>query len=559
MLKKLKIKDFAIIDDIELDFYEGMTVLTGETGAGKSILIDAISLLLGERADKTMVRNKAEEASVLGVFEVKHPELKNLLSHYDIEYNDDISIHRIISRDNQNIIKINDQRVSLKVVSDISSYIADIHSQFDTTSLIHPENYIQLIDHFRKDKVNEYLNSYRQQQNAYLKAYDDYYQLKNKKVETMKQLDLFEFQLKELSKLSLEADELETLYEKVNVLNNIDKINYNLAQSQAILNDQGLIDNLYIVKNNIEELEDTSKDFKEISERLNNLYYELKDIADEIEDKQDSLDYDPSELETMNQRINDLEKIQKKYAKSISELIEYQASLLDIINTIENFDDIILEKENILEKEYLLLIEQAKQLSMLRQTIAKKITQEIVDTLKELEIKYADFMIEFQDIEFKDKFNKSQFKSDGIDQVDFLISTNKGEPLKALSKTASGGEMSRVMLTFKTIFAKSQKIPTIIFDEIDTGISGYIAKKIGRKISETSRFSQVISITHIPQVVAEGIHHLSIRKKVENNQTKVQVKYLTYDERVEEIAQMMSAEAVTDSARNIAKELLART
>lgn len=375
----------------------------------------------------------------------------------------------------------------------------------------------------------------------------------------MKQLDLFEFQLKELSKLSLEADELETLYEKVNVLNNIDKINYNLAQSQAILNDQGLIDNLYIVKNNIEELEDTSKDFKEISERLNNLYYELKDIADEIEDKQDSLDYDPSELETMNQRINDLEKIQKKYAKSISELIEYQASLLDIINTIENFDDIILEKENILEKEYLLLIEQAKQLSMLRQTIAKKITQEIVDTLKELEIKYADFMIEFQDIEFKDKFNKSQFKSDGIDQVDFLISTNKGEPLKALSKTASGGEMSRVMLTFKTIFAKSQKIPTIIFDEIDTGISGYIAKKIGRKISETSRFSQVISITHIPQVVAEGIHHLSIRKKVENNQTKVQVKYLTYDERVEEIAQMMSAEAVTDSARNIAKELLART
>ncbi|QLY39733.1 DNA repair protein RecN [Hujiaoplasma nucleasis] len=559
MLKKLKIKDFAIIDDIELDFYEGMTVLTGETGAGKSILIDAISLLLGERADKTMVRNKAEEASVLGIFEVKHPELKNLLSHYDIEYNDDISIHRIISRDNQNIIKINDQRVSLKVVSDISSYIADIHSQFDTTSLIHPENYIQLIDHFRKDKVNEYLNSYRQQQNAYLKTYDDYYQLKNKKVETMKQLDLFEFQLKELSKLSLEADELETLYEKVKVLNNIDKINYNLAQSQAILNDQGLIDNLYIVKNNIEELEDTSKDFKEISERLNNLYYELKDIADEIEDKQDSLDYDPSELETMNQRINDLEKIQKKYDKSISELIEYQASLLDIINTIENFDDIILEKENILEKEYLLLIEQAKQLSMLRQTIAKKITQEIIDTLKELEIEYADFMIEFQDIEFKDKFNKSQFKSDGIDQVDFLISTNKGEPLKALSKTASGGEMSRVMLTFKTIFAKSQKIPTIIFDEIDTGISGYIAKKIGRKISETSRFSQVISITHIPQVVAEGIHHLSIRKKVENNQTKVQVKYLTYDERVEEIAQMMSAEAVTDSARNIAKELLART
>ena len=559
MLKKLKIKQFAIIDDIELDFYSGMTVLTGETGAGKSILIDAISLLLGERADKTMIRNKADEATVIGVFEVKHSQLKNLLNHYDIDYQDEITIQRIISKDNQNVIKINDQKVSLKIINDISTYLADIHSQFDTTSLINPENYIRLIDHFRKDKVNEYIQYYQLKLSDYLKAYDDYLNLKNKKAETMKQLDLFQFQLKELSKLNLMNNELEELNEKVNVLNNIDKINYNLAESNALLNDQGLIENLYRIKSNIEGIEDTSKDFKDLSERLNNLYYELKDINEVIEDKQESLDYDPSELESMNERINDLEKIQKKYDKDISELIIYQEELSQTINDIENFDDLIIEKEAILEKEYLALVEQAQILSNLRQTIATKITSEIIETLKELEIKYADFKIEFHKIEFKDKFNRHQFKSDGIDQVDFLISTNKGEPLKPLSKTASGGEMSRVMLTFKTIFAKSQKIPTIIFDEIDTGISGYIAKKIGRKISETAQFAQVISITHIPQVVAEGIHHLSIKKQVINNQTKVIVNYLSYEERVEEIAQMMSAEEVTDSARNIARELLIRS
>jgi len=559
MLKKLKIKQFAIIDDIELDFYSGMTVLTGETGAGKSILIDAISLLLGERADKTMIRNKADEATVIGVFEVKHSQLKNLLNHYDIDYQDEITIQRIISKDNQNVIKINDQKVSLKIINDISTYLADIHSQFDTTSLINPENYIRLIDHFRKDKVNEYIQYYQLKLSDYLKAYDDYLNLKNKKAETMKQLDLFQFQLKELSKLNLMNNELEELNEKVNVLNNIDKINYNLAESNALLNDQGLIENLYRIKSNIEGIEDTSKDFKDLSERLNNLYYELKDINEVIEDKQESLDYDPSELESMNERINDLEKIQKKYDKDISELIIYQEELSQTINDIENFDDLIIEKEAILEKEYLALVEQAQILSNLRQTIATKITSEIIETLKELEIKYADFKIEFHQIEFKDKFNRHQFKSDGIDQVDFLISTNKGEPLKPLSKTASGGEMSRVMLTFKTIFTKSQKIPTIIFDEIDTGISGYIAKKIGRKISETAQFAQVISITHIPQVVAEGIHHLSIKKQVINNQTKVIVNYLSYEERVEEIAQMMSAEEVTDSARNIARELLIRS
>ncbi|QWB99341.1 DNA repair protein RecN [Mycoplasmatota bacterium] len=559
MLKKLKIKHFAIIDDLELDFYSGMTVLTGETGAGKSIIIDAISLLLGERADKTMIRSNAEEAIVEGVFTIEGHALKNLLDHYEIEYHDEIMLSRTISKDNQNAIKVNNQRVTLKIINEMSAFLADIHSQFDTSQLIHPEQYLKLIDNFRKDKVLEYLSAYQNHLDQYLSAYKAYENLKNKRQKSLQELDLYQFQLKELSNLELSEGELEELNEKVNVLNNIDKINYNLAESYSMINDQGILENLYHIKNNIDEISGTTKDLKDISERMNNLYYELKDLNDEIEYNQEALEYDPSELETMNQRINELEKIQKKYQKSISELIIYQEELTDMIDEIENYDELIIKKEMQVETKHKSLVNQAVQLSNLRKTIAKKITIEIIDTLKELEIKHADFRIDFEDFKFDNVFDRDVFKQDGVDRVDFMISTNKGEPLKPLSKTASGGEMSRVMLTFKTIFAKSQKIPTIIFDEIDTGISGYVAKQIGRKISQTAKFAQVISITHIPQVVAEGIHHLCIKKDIIDDKTKISVAYLNYDERVEEIAKMMSADAVTNAARDIAKELLIRT
>ncbi|MCF7923532.1 MAG: DNA repair protein RecN [Candidatus Izimaplasma sp.] len=556
MLKKIAIKNFAIIDDIQLEFYNGMTVLTGETGAGKSIIIDAISLLLGERADKTMIRSSANDALISGVFTIESKEVKNILDYNRIDYDNEIEITRVLSKDNQNLIKINNQRSTLKIVNDLAMYLADIHSQFDNNQLINPENYLNLIDNFRKDKVKQYLENYQDKLENYKVAYSDYKKLKSKKAKTLEQLDLYEFQLNELETLELSENELESLQEKVNVLDNIDKINYNLQESFALLNEQGILEKLYIVKSDIDDIAKTSKDFQEISERINNAYYELEDISNTIEDKQETLDYDPNELETMNSRINELEKIQSKYKKTISELIDYQMFLKQSIDEIENFDDLIKQREEKLAEAFKILVSEANQLTELRKTISEKVTKEIISTLKELEIRHADFAIEFNEVDFSDKFNDNIFKNDGVDNLEFLISTNKGEPLKPLAKTASGGEMSRVMLTFKTIFASSQRIPTIIFDEIDTGISGYIAKQIARKIAETAKIAQVISITHIPQVVAQGTNHLAIRKEIINDKTKISVKYLTYDERVEEIAKMVSAEEVTESARSIAKELL---
>ncbi|MFW5794932.1 MAG: DNA repair protein RecN [Bacillota bacterium] len=556
MLKKITIKNFAIIDDIQLNFFNGMTVLTGETGAGKSIIIDAISLLLGERADTTMIRSSAKDAIISGVFTIESQEAKNILDYNQLDYDNEIEITRILSKDNQNIIKINNQRTTLKIVSDLAIYLADIHSQFDNNQLINPENYLNLIDNFRKDKVKQYLSNYQAKLTDYRKAYSEYKALKAKKSKNLEQLDLFEFQLNELSSLELSENELEEITEKVNVLDNIDKINYNLQESYALIDEQGILDNLYTVKADIEAIAKTTKDFQELSERINNIYYELEDIKNTIETKQETLDYDPNELESLNSRINELEKIQKKYKKNISELIEYQTYLKESINEIENFDELIQIREDKLAQTYIALVNESKQLTELRKTIAKKVTKEIIKTLQQLEIKHADFAIEFNEINFNDKFNDSIFTQAGVDNLEFLISTNKGEPLKPLAKTASGGEMSRVMLTFKTIFASSQRIPTIIFDEIDTGISGYIAKQIARKIAETAKIAQVISITHIPQVVAQGTNHLAIKKAIINNKTKISVKYLSYDERIEEIAKMVSAEEVTDSARAIAKELL---
>ena len=258
----------------------------------------------------------------------------------------------------------------------------------------------------------------------------------------------------------------------------------------------------------------------------------------------------------MQERINDLDKIQKKYDKTIEELIDYIDFLNKEIDMVENFDEIVKEKKLLVKDAFKQTFQDAVSLHEFREDIALRITKDIESTLEELVIKNAQFKIIVNLAEVKDEFDVSLFKLGGLDEVEFMISTNKGEPLKPLARTASGGEMSRVMLAFKTIFARSQKIPTIIFDEIDTGISGFIAKQIARKIQELSKVTQVISITHIPQVVAQGEHHLSVSKKLVNNQTSISVKYLKYEERVEEIAKMVSGDKITETAKDIAKELL---
>jgi DNA repair protein RecN (Recombination protein N) len=556
MLLSLEVKNFAIIDDIKLDFYQGMTVLTGETGAGKSIIVDAISLLLGERALKEMISSSSDTASITGVFQVASVQIKNILKAYGIDEEDNLIINRIISKDNRNLVKINNQTASLKVLKELSVYLADIHSQFDTNQLINPDNYLALIDNFRISKIMPLLEEYRVNLEAYKECFKDYQNILKKKEDTLKQLDLYKFQYLELKALNLVDNEYQETLEKINILENIDKINTMLEKSKYYLNEELVLDKIYEIKNDFSSMKKYSLEFESIHERLNNLYYELDDINQLIIDRLENLDYTKNDFVSMVERVNDLEKIMKKYGKDIPELIEYFHILETEISQVDNYDDLIIQAKNKVKDSFDIVMISAKNLSDFRKDTAKRITKEIVLTLQELVIKNAQFEVGFSLLKPKDEFDYSAFKINGLDEIDFLISTNKGQPLKSLSKTASGGEMSRVMLAFKTIFARSQAIPTVIFDEIDTGISGYIAKQIARKIKELSLVTQVISITHIPQVVAEGTHHLSVSKEIVNNSTRINVKYLSYEERILEIAKMVSGDKVTEAAKDIARELL---
>lgn len=556
MLKHLHIENYAIIEALDLDFNQGMTVLTGETGAGKSIIVDAISLLLGDRASKEMIASNSNTATVVGVFSLKDDALRKVLKFNNIDYDESIIISRTISKENRNIVKINGQASSIKVLKELAVHLADIHSQFDTNRLINPENYLELLDHYRKDRLTKYVESYQNSLAVYKQSLSVYKKFLSEKENTLKQLDLYTYQLKELDNLELEKDEYETLSEQINLLENMDKINSILGNFDQTVNERRITETIYELKNDISTISDTSNDFKELSDRLNDVYYEFDDIHQTLNDKYNSLDYNQADYESMISRINDLDKIQKKYQMNIEGLIEYQDKLREQVDKVEIYDDLIEEKYQILKDKFDLLVQETSKLSDFRKDVAKKITKEIKETLSDLVIKNSDFEIRFYGEIPSDPLMSSVFTEQGIDQIDFYISTNKGEPLKPLSKTASGGEMSRVMLAFKSIFVRSNQLSTIVFDEIDTGISGFIAKQIANKIKEISEICQVISITHIPQVVATGQHHLAVRKQIINNHTEIKVAYLDYQERVEEIAKMISADKITPASIESAKELL---
>jgi len=415
---------------------------------------------------------------------------------------------------------------------------------------------LSLIDNYKKKRISPLKENYQNALKDYQNALKEYKLLLNKKDETLKQLDLYKFQYLELKNLNLDLNEYQEDLEKINILENIDKINTFLEKAKYYLNDEALLDHLYEISSDFSTMRTYSEDFSNIDERLNSLYYELDDINSLIIDKLDNLDYTKSDYDNLIERVNEIERFVKKYNKSIEELLEYQVFLEKEIDQVENFDEILNKLHSILLEKYEILLKEAHNLSLYRKDIAEKISEEIVNTLSELVIKYPQFKVEFNYIMPRDEFDSYSFKEEGLDEIDFLISTNKGEPLKPLAKTASGGEMSRVMLAFKTIFAFSQKIPTIIFDEIDTGISGFIAKQIARKIADLAKITQVISITHIPQVVAQGTNHLAVIKEVIGDTTKIKVKYLSHEERIEEIAKMLSGDKISEAAKDIAKELL---
>ena len=554
MLINLSVKNFAIIEDVNISFKSGLTVLTGETGAGKSLIIDSISLLLGERANSEMIRNGEEKATITGLFDFNNKRLSAYLDSLDIEHIDNkIEVNRTISN-TKNVIRVNGKVISLNELKIIAKYLADIHEQFDMVKLLNKENYLDIVDGFKYDLINEYKDIYLSSLEKLKEKEKEYQSLVNQINDIKAKRDSYEYALKELTSFDLKEGEEEEIDEEIELLNNFDKIYELLQESKEIIEKDSLSD-IYSIKENINKLSKYQSEYVEVYEKINDHYYELEAIYEDLIKKTDRLDYDPKRLDDLIERKNSLSQLKKKYGKDTKELIEYQETLKKLLQSNEDLDISLKEKRDELSAQYDETYGYALNLSKVRQEVSLNIEKELMNNLKDLSLS-SIFKIVINTQKKDDNLSLSIFNENGIDDIDFYIETNIGEGLKPLSKVVSGGEMSRIMLAIKVLFIKSQKISTVIFDEIDTGISGEIAQKVALKIKEISLNTQVITITHLPQVASLSNSHIKISKEVKGNRTFTSIKELSLDEKIYEIALMISDGKVSEKQLEYAKEMV---
>ena len=556
MLKTLEVKNFAIIEDITINFKEGMTVLTGQTGAGKSLLIDSISLLLGSRADTDMIRYGAKEAIVKASFTYNNNHIDELLENYAIQKNEVLTIERMISK-SKSVIKINNTQVNLQVLNQITLSLADLHSQTDTFRLFNKENYLSFIDLKDDDKLNNLLNDYVVERSKYLSQYNKLSEILKKSKESKDNLDYLEHAYKEISIYNLYEGYDKEIEEKISKMKNFDKIFSSLKDSyDKLSNDYFNLDNIYEASSNLKNIVSFDSKYQDAKDKLESSYDLASEALEEIKSSLENLDFDPQEMDELNNTLNEIENLELKYHKDFNGLIKYQEELKLEIDLSKNYDDVIMNEEEKLKKLFDNTLNKANKLSNYRKEIAKNISKEIIKECNELELLHTQFEIKFFDVDTKDYHNKEIFLENGIDAIDFLISLNLGEPLLPLSKVASGGEMSRIMLAFKSYFSKRSNLSLMVFDEIDTGVSGKVAQEIAKKMYQITNYSQVLAISHLAQVASRADNQLYIYKEEVDGRTITKVKELTFDERVIEIAKMISGEKISQFALEAAKEML---
>ena len=553
MLTKLKVSNFAIIEDIELEFNSGLTVLTGETGAGKSLIIDCINLLLGERAASEMIRQGKDKATVVGVFDNDTPLIRGLLDKLNIPFDGQIEIKRTISNQ-RNIIKVNDETISLGDLKTLSSLLADIHLQFDMVKLFVNDNYLAMVDGFFERLINEYLEKYRSSLEVLRKQDSSYKELVKRIEEFNQHQEEFEYAYKEISALHLGDTNEQELESRISVLENYDKI-YALTMENKSLADGTSLEDLYRVKENMASLEQYDYEYKELLARFNDAYYEIEDLYDSLKKKADHLEYDPSELETLIEKSHAINQLKKKYGKTYEQLMAYEDELKELLKNKEDHSLLIKEEKEKLEVTYHEAYERALDVHKIRENVAIKIAKEIEKSLNDLGLSCL-FKVEVTANKEDKDLSLAIFNEEGIDSVEFYIETNIGEGLKPLAKVVSGGELSRIMLAIKMLYVKTQKIGTIIFDEIDTGISGEIASKVAKKIKELSYAHQVITITHLPQVACLSDHHIQISKSVKDGRTYAKAKELSLEEKIKEIASLISSGKITEKQLEYAREMV---
>lgn len=545
MLISLFVKNFAIIDNIEIDFKNQMTVLTGETGAGKSLIIDAIGLLFGKRASSEWVRFGETKATIEGVFSSINPKVKDIIGDFDDdEY---LIIRREIYNNGKSICKVNNITITLSQLVEISETIGDIHSQFDTHGLFNQKNYLEFIDNA---DITSIIEKYQISLKEYNELNRNYQKLLKRNADDTQRLEFLKYQIGEIEKANLSVAEEEELKQRSNYLLNFENISESIQEIIAIYRDNNLLDNIYESINILSKIEKYDEKYLKFKNQIEEYYYNLSDTVDNIFHEFKKFDFDPLELVNINDKLGTYSDFKRKYKKNIPEILEYYQEIVVEVNNIENYDSILLELEKNVKKSYSKTLEIAKNIREERMVIAKKLEKELQENLIDLQLPNTEFQIVFNDD------HDVSFKNNGIDEIDFYITFNKGEPLRPLAKVASGGELSRFMLALKTLVVEKLNLQTIIFDEIDNGVSGAIAYSIANRIMKIAEKTQVLCVTHLPQVAAIANHHLKISKIIDGNRTSTKIEELENHERIIEIAKMISNGEVTEASKNLAIELL---
>lgn len=549
MLKRLYISNFALINEMDVVFPGNLTVITGETGAGKSIFLEALGLALGKRAETSTLKNKTKKCIVEAEFDAKELDLSAFFEENDLEKESTIILRREIGADGKSRSFLNDSVVSLSALKQLSEKLIDIHSQHQTLLLNQNNFQLELLDAFAGSQ--EQFKQYRSEFSKLNKLKSELIFFQDQEAQARKELDYYQFLFDEMDQIEIRPGQLKTLEEESAALENAEAIKSNLQQVANAINggDENALSALGQVKSVLQGLSKYKKEYAEYSERLNSAYIELKELANDLENAEATVHVDGKKLEEVNLKIDKLNRLLKKHAVvSEEELIQVKTEIEQKLNRFGSLENEIEKQKKEIARLNLQCTVVAKGLTKARTDAIGEIEKQVKDTMKELSMENANFKIELTQLQ--------ELSASGFDQVRFLFSANKGGEPVDLYKVASGGELSRLMLSLKALLATKKKLPTIIFDEIDTGVSGDVADKIGSILLKMGNAMQVVTITHLPQMASKGKHHLFVYKKDDEDRTVSYIRQLNKEERIMEIAKMLSTSNPTQSALKNAKELL---
>lgn len=551
MLLELNIENFAIIENMKIEFEPGLNVLTGETGSGKSIIIDSLGLVLGQRANKDIIKKGKDRAFIEAVFSSYDEETKDLLLEYGIESGDLVVVSKEIREKGPTITRVNNRTVTSQILSKISSHLIDIFAQHESISLMDNKNQLKLIDDFSGKDQGELLGNLKELVHEINSLKNEYHEKSSMEQNKDREIDLLEYQIKEIEDAGLSDYDDEELYDDFNLLNNMTYTLIKLSEAKSLINEgyetTSLEDILDRVIANVVEVTRYNKDLKEVEENLEDIRFRISDIAKDLDRYVSSSEIDEERLQFLRERIDLVNNLKLKYGNNVKAINSFYEEISERLRFLQNFEDNLnklLKKIEDKETEALVL---AEKISQKRKKTSEVLEKKVEEEINKLNIKDAKFKIEIKE---------KELSFDGIDKIEFLIAPNLGQDLMPMAKVASGGEMSRIMLGFKSIIAEKDNIPTLVFDEIDTGISGKTAQIVGNKIKEVSKDRQVIVISHLPQIVALADTHFAIKKDVVNNSTISTIDKLSYDERVNEVARLIGGMKVSEIAIETAKEMI---